>query len=65
MPVAKVTNVSRTAEEFKSKNLWIVGLDERGDKSYETLDYNMDCAIDFGGEGKGLRTTWCGASATL
>lgn len=54
LPVAKVTNISRTAEELKSKNLWIVGLDERGSQSYGSLDYNMDCALVLGGEGKGL-----------
>jgi 23S rRNA (guanosine2251-2'-O)-methyltransferase len=54
LPVAKVTNISRTAEELKAKNLWIVGLDERGAQSYDSLDYNMDCALVLGGEGKGL-----------
>ena len=54
MPIARVTNVSRTLEELKSKNLWIVGLDERGPQGYESLDYNMDCAIVLGAEGKGL-----------
>jgi 23S rRNA (guanosine2251-2'-O)-methyltransferase len=54
MPIAKVTNISRTVEELKAKNLWIVGLDERGTQSYDSLDYNMDCAVVLGGEGKGL-----------
>jgi len=54
LPIAKVTNISRTLEELKSKNLWTVGLDERGTQSYETLDYKMDCAIVLGAEGKGL-----------
>jgi 23S rRNA (guanosine2251-2'-O)-methyltransferase len=39
---------------LKSKNLWTVGLDERGEKTYDSIDYNMDCAIVLGGEGKGL-----------
>ena len=54
LPIARVTNVSRTLEELKAKNLWIVGLDERGQESYDTLDYNMDCAIVLGAEGKGV-----------
>lgn len=54
LPLAKVTNISRTVEELKSKNLWIVGLDERGTQSYDSLDYKMDCAVVLGGEGKGL-----------
>lgn len=54
LPVAKVTNIARTLEELKSKNLWIVGLDERGAQSYGALDYRMDCAVVLGAEGKGL-----------
>ena len=30
LPIAKVTNIARTVEELKEKNIWIVGLDERG-----------------------------------
>jgi 23S rRNA (guanosine2251-2'-O)-methyltransferase len=54
LPVAKVTNIARTLEELKSKNVWTVGLDERGAQSYDSLDYNMDCAIVLGAEGKGV-----------
>jgi 23S rRNA (guanosine2251-2'-O)-methyltransferase len=54
LPIARVTNVSRTLDELKAKNLWIVGLDERGPESYDALDYNMDCAIVLGAEGKGV-----------
>ena len=54
LPVAKVTNIARTLEELKTHNLWIVGLDERGKQTYDSLDYQMDCAVVFGAEGKGL-----------
>jgi len=54
LPVAKVTNVARTLEELKSKDLWIVGLDERGKQSYDEVDYKMNCAVVLGAEGKGL-----------
>src|SRR5213079_1435623 len=54
LPVAKVTNISRTIEELKSRNLWIVGLDERAPQTYDSLDYKMDCAIVLGAEGKGV-----------
>jgi len=54
LPIAKVTNVSRTLEELKDRNIWIVGLDERGPKTYDELDYRMDCALVLGGEGHGL-----------
>ena len=54
LPIAKVTNIGRTLEELKSKNLWIVGLDERAPQNYDSLDYKMDCAIVLGAEGKGV-----------
>ena len=54
VPVAKVTNISRTLEELKERNIWTVGLDERGQKTYDELDYKMDCAIILGAEGHGL-----------
>src|SRR5437867_2910632 len=54
LPVAKVTNIARTLEELKAKNLWIVGLDERGKQNYDEVDYKMDCAVVLGAEGKGL-----------
>jgi len=54
LPVAKVTNISRTLEDLKSRNVWTVGLDERGEQAYDALDYKMDCAIVLGAEGKGL-----------
>jgi len=54
MPIAKVTNIARTVEELKEKNIWTVGLDERGPQTYDAMDYNMDCALVVGAEGKGL-----------
>ncbi|HSE47868.1 MAG TPA: 23S rRNA (guanosine(2251)-2'-O)-methyltransferase RlmB [Terriglobales bacterium] len=54
VPIAKVTNISRTLEDMKDQNIWIVGLDERGDQTYDQVDYKMHCALVFGAEGKGL-----------
>jgi 23S rRNA (guanosine2251-2'-O)-methyltransferase len=54
LPIAKVTNIARTIEELKDRNIWTVGLDERGAQTYDSLDYNMDCALVLGAEGKGL-----------
>jgi 23S rRNA (guanosine2251-2'-O)-methyltransferase len=54
LPIAKVTNIARTLEELKARNIWTVGLDERGPQSYDSLDYRMDCAIVLGAEGKGI-----------
>src|SRR6266852_1654595 len=54
LAVAKVTNISRALEELKEKDLWVVGLDERGQQTYDAVDYKMHCAVVLGAEGKGL-----------
>src|SRR5713101_6009429 len=54
LPVAKVTNIARTLEDLKAQNIWTVGLDERGAQSYDSPDYDMNCAIVLGAEGKGV-----------
>ncbi len=54
LPITKVTNIARTLEDLKERNIWTVGLDERGKQTYDSVDYNMDCAIVLGAEGKGL-----------
>src|SRR5271167_575032 len=54
LPIAKVTNISRALEDLKEKDLWVVGLDERGEQTYDAVDYKMHCAIVLGAEGKGL-----------
>ena len=54
LPIAKVTNIARALEDLKARNIWTVGLDERGKDNYDAIDYKMDCAIVLGAEGKGL-----------
>jgi 23S rRNA (guanosine2251-2'-O)-methyltransferase len=54
LPIARVTNLGRALEDLKSRNIWTVGLDERGGQIYDQLDYKMDCALVLGAEGHGL-----------
>src|SRR6202161_2916025 len=54
MPVAKVTNLAQTMEELKEAGYWLIGLDERANKSYTEADYTSPVGIVLGGEGKGL-----------
>jgi 23S rRNA (guanosine2251-2'-O)-methyltransferase len=54
LPVAKVTNLARAMEELKEAGYWLIGLDERADKSYTQADYTSPVGIVLGGEGKGL-----------
>src|SRR3954469_1577177 len=41
LPVARVTNIGRTVEDLKSRNIWTVALDERGTQFHDELDWNM------------------------
>ena len=64
LPIARVTNISRTLEELKERDLWIVGLDERGTQSYDELDYNMHCARRPRCRGQRACTTSFASAAT-
>lgn len=54
VPVAKVTNVNRTAEYLKQQGIWLVGTAGEAQQSYETVDYNMPVALIIGNEGQGI-----------
>jgi len=54
VPIARVSNVARTLQDLKTRNFWIVGLDERAPETYDSVDFNMNCALVLGSEGKGL-----------
>jgi 23S rRNA (guanosine2251-2'-O)-methyltransferase len=54
LPVARVTNLVRSMEELKEAGYWLIGLDERAEKSYTTADFTLPVGIVLGGEGKGL-----------
>jgi len=54
LPVARVTNLAQTMEELKEAGYWLIGLDERADKSYSEADYTSAVGIVLGGEGQGL-----------
>lgn len=52
--IARVVNLVRSLEELKRRNLWIVGLDERGTTAYDQFDFTGDLVIVLGSEGAGL-----------
>jgi 23S rRNA (guanosine2251-2'-O)-methyltransferase len=52
--VARVVNLVRTLEELKQRNLWIIGLDERGTMNYDQFDFSVGCVLVLGREGAGL-----------
>ena len=52
--IARVVNLVRALEDLKRHNLWIVGLDERGQSNYDQFDFKGDLVIVLGREGAGL-----------
>ncbi len=54
LPVARAGNINRALEQLKQAGYWIYGLDERGEQSYDTVEYAPPTALVVGAEGKGL-----------
>lgn len=54
LPVTRVTNLVRAMDELKGAGFWLVGLEERAEKSYADADFTLPVGIVLGGEGKGL-----------
>ncbi len=52
--IARVVNLVRALEDLKRRNLWIIGLDERGTEDYDHFDFTGDCVLVLGREGAGL-----------
>lgn len=52
--IARVVNLVRALEELKEQNIWVVGLDERGESDYDQFDFTGDCVLVLGREGAGL-----------
>ncbi len=54
LAVARVKNLVRAMEEMKEAGYWLVGLDERAEKSYTEVDLKGPVGIVLGSEGEGL-----------
>jgi 23S rRNA (guanosine2251-2'-O)-methyltransferase len=54
-PYLMVTNLARTLRELKERNIWIVGADERAEKSVYAADLPDSIAWVLGAEGEGMR----------
>jgi 23S rRNA (guanosine2251-2'-O)-methyltransferase len=55
MPVIRVGNIATTLERFKKEGIWVVGVDEEGDRLWTDFDYTVPVALVLGGEHRGLR----------
>jgi len=54
VPVARVSNIAYSMEALQRQNVWVVGIDGRGDVLYTEIDYTTPTAIVIGGEGQGV-----------
>ena len=54
-PYLMVTNLARTLRELKERNVWIVGADERAEKTLYEVDLPEAIAWVLGAEGEGMR----------
>ncbi|HUQ26896.1 MAG TPA: 23S rRNA (guanosine(2251)-2'-O)-methyltransferase RlmB [Burkholderiales bacterium] len=54
-PYVMVTNLARTLAELKERNIWIVGADERAEKTLYQADLPDSIAWVLGAEGEGMR----------
>jgi 23S rRNA (guanosine2251-2'-O)-methyltransferase len=54
IPIIQVTNINSAIEKLKEANFWIIGAESSGDKYYFDVNYDMNCALVVGGEGKGI-----------
>ncbi len=53
--VIRVTNLSQTIEELKSRGIWIIGADQKSEQRIQDVDLTMPLGIIIGSEGKGIR----------
>jgi 23S rRNA (guanosine2251-2'-O)-methyltransferase len=54
-PYLMVTNLARTLDDIKKRNIWVVGADERAEQSLHEADLPDSIAWVLGAEGEGMR----------
>src|SRR5262245_18777585 len=54
LPVARVTNITRTLDELKKHGLWCIGLDSEAKMRFDTAKLTGPLALVVGNEGKGI-----------
>jgi 23S rRNA (guanosine2251-2'-O)-methyltransferase len=55
VPYLMVTNLARTLNELKERDIWIVGTSDDAQQSLYDLDLKRPLAVVLGAEGKGMR----------
>lgn len=54
VPVARVTNITRTLDDFKRRKLWVVGLDGEAKTRYDQANLKGPIALVVGSEARGI-----------
>ena len=54
VPVARVSNIAYSIAALQQENVWVVGIDGRGDRLYTEIDYTVATALVIGAEGQGV-----------
>ena len=54
-PYFMVTNLARTLGELKERNIWVIGADERAERTIYQVDLPESIAWVLGAEGEGMR----------
>lgn len=55
IPVARVTNLSRSIESLRTAGLWIYGVTPSATRNFTDVDFREPVAFVLGGEGMGIR----------
>ena len=56
IPLYEVTNISRTIQNLKNNDFWVVGIENTKDAElWSNIDYSGKTVIILGSEGKGIR----------
>lgn len=55
VPYLMVTNLARTLNELKERNIWVIGTSDQAEKSIYDLDLQGPVALVLGAEGEGMR----------
>jgi 23S rRNA (guanosine2251-2'-O)-methyltransferase len=55
MPYFMVTNLARTLNELKERNIWIIGTSGDADRNLYQMDLKVPVALVLGAEGPGMR----------
>lgn len=54
LPVVRAVNISQTLRSLKQEGYFVYGLDEKGDQTFDSVDWPKRTVIVMGAEGKGL-----------